>query len=370
MTSFFGRKRLVMLIFLILSSLLMEVKGLPSGGSYPPTFTFRNGDWYDSWNFNRNRHGGNDGYLPNIAYETLGNDRELAYSLGEWFRTSYPRKVRRAEEILEYVQRWTEYGYDADNIVMNGINQEEWAWNADEMAHMFNATTNTVAVGDCEDMSFLCATIYIGAGFDTAIVDAPAHAALLIWFPEYPNANYYWDIPNDGRKKGWIWVEATGEHNPLGWTPPDFNNGHWTAYTLALMISNVNYSPRTPQAEDNIVVTASVASARASVTQVMLHYSIQRGAYHTQFMTLKDSIYEAIIPKQPQGTTVEFYISATDNDGNTKESDESVFTVGELAIPGFPIESILIGFFIGIILLTFLIKRRSALTVSHALTST
>jgi hypothetical protein len=78
----------------------------------------------------------------------------------------------------------------------------------------------------------LCGTLYIGAGFEAAVVDAVDHAALLIWLPEFPNADYYWDLPNDGKDAGWIWVEATGSSNPLGWTPSDYENGGWTAYTL------------------------------------------------------------------------------------------------------------------------------------------
>jgi hypothetical protein len=100
------------------------------------------------------------------------------------------------------------------------------------MAHAFNETTGVKAIGDCEDMAFLCGTIYVGAGFDAAIVDAPEHVALLIWLPEFSNANCYWNLTTDGRDAGWIWVEATGSSNPLGWTPPDFIDGGWTAYAI------------------------------------------------------------------------------------------------------------------------------------------
>jgi len=362
---------LVILLLLVVFS-LREVSGYPSGGRYPPRFIrMADGDWYDSWSFDRNRHYGNYGYMPNIAYETIGTNKELAYSIGEQFKTNYASKTQRAVAILKYVQRWTQYGYDIDNVVMGGMAQSEWAWNADEMAHMLNTTTNTIAVGDCEDMAFLCATIYIGAGFDAATVLAPRHAALLIWLPEYPNANYYWDIPNDGRGKGWIWVEATGEHNPLGWTPPDFNDGAWTAYPLGLMIFNVNYTPQNPQAEDNVIVTASIASAKASVSQVLLNYSIQ-GAHNTLMMPLNvfTSLYEATIPKQPVGTTVEFYISAIDSEGNAKETEKFSYTVGKgFEIPGFPWESIIIGFVIGIALLVFFMRRKSTMPTPRVSTS-
>ena len=208
------------------------------------SFNLHNGYWYDNFGINRNYYAGPDGFLPNLASETLGDNKELAYSIGERFQDNYQSKTERAVAILKYVQRWTEYGYDEDNVIRNGEPQPEWAWNADETAHAFNEVTGVEAIGDCEDMAFLCGTIYVGAGIDAAIVDAPEHAALVIWLPEFSNADKYWDIPNDGRDAGWIWVEATGESNPLGWTPPDFENGGWTAYS----IGSLEFEPE-PQPE-------------------------------------------------------------------------------------------------------------------------
>jgi hypothetical protein len=154
---------------------------LPSGGVYPPTFNYENGFWYDSWHYNRNYFAGEDGFLPNVAYESLGLDKELAYEIGEMFEENYENRVERAEAILDYVQRWTDYGYDSDNVFRNGVAQDEWAWNADEMAHMFNENTKSMAIGDCEDMAFLCATLYTASKIEVALVDAPSHVALLIW---------------------------------------------------------------------------------------------------------------------------------------------------------------------------------------------
>lgn len=225
------RFRLVSLIFLLVcvsvASLSQTAKGIPAS-----EFTLRGGDWYDNFGIDRNNYAGPNGYLPNLATETLDENREKAFSIGESFQSNYPSTTDRAVAILKYVQKWTEYGYDSDNVIRNGIAQEEWAWNADEMAHAFDENTGVKAVGDCEDMAFLCGTIYLGAGFDAAIVDAVDHAALLIWLPEFSNANYYWDLPNDDRDSGWIWVEATGNSNPLGWTPPDYETGDWTAYAI------------------------------------------------------------------------------------------------------------------------------------------
>lgn len=205
---------------------LHSVQAVPSSNFYKSS-----GDWYDEWNIDRNYYAGPNGYLPALAYETLGQNRELAYSIGESFLSNYDSKTERAAAILKYVQRWTDYGYDDETVIRDGDPQEEWAWNADEMAHSFNQDTGVIAIGDCEDMAFLCATIYKAAGFDVAVVDAPEHVALLIWLPEFSNADHYWNI-NDGRGAGWIWVESTGGSNPLGWTPPDFEDGRWTAYQI------------------------------------------------------------------------------------------------------------------------------------------
>jgi len=223
------RMRYLILFLLLCTSAIALIKtasGLPAS-----SFSLKNGDWYDNFGIDRNYYAGPDGFLPNLAPETLGDNKELAYSIGERFQTLYPEKEDRAVAILKYVQTWTAYGYDSDNVVRGGVAQEEWAWNADEMAHAFNQTTGVKAIGDCEDMAFLCGTIYVGAGFDAAVIDATDHVALLIWLPEFSNADYYWDI-NDGRGAGWIWVEATGSSNPLGWTPSDYEDGGWTAYPI------------------------------------------------------------------------------------------------------------------------------------------
>jgi hypothetical protein len=221
--------------FLLLFSficILLAAQSQTVVGFQASSYTREGDDYYDNWGIFRTYYAGPRGFLPHLATETLDENKELAYSIGESFQANYLIETDRAVAILKYVQTWTDYGYDSDNVIRDGEYQEEWAWNADEMAHAFDETRGITAIGDCEDMAFLCGTIYVGAGFDAAVVDAPGHAALVIWLPEFSNANSYWDLPNDGRDAGWIWVEATGGSNPLGWTPPDFEDGGWTAYPI------------------------------------------------------------------------------------------------------------------------------------------
>ena len=259
-----------LLLFLLFCASVVALNKAASG--FPAnSFTLQDGDWYDNWGIDRNYYGGSHGYLPSLASETLGENKELAYSIGEWFQSNYPSKTERAVAVLKYVQKWTEYGYDSDNVVRDGVPQDEWAWNADEMAHAFNETTGAIAIGDCEDMAFLCGTIYVGAGFDAAIVDATDHVALLIWLPEFSNANSYWDIPNDDRDSGWIWVEATGSSNPLGWTPPDFEDGGWTAYPIGSLEFVAEPEPSQPLSTDLnvlVVIVAVILSVILALTRL------------------------------------------------------------------------------------------------------
>lgn len=184
--------------------------------------------WYDDWGVTRNCHYGEDGYLPQIIHESLWQYSERAYEIGKLYMNEYPNRITRAKAILKFVQTWVEYTYDEENEVvtsMLGETQDEWAWNPDEMAFMVDQARKNKekAYGDCEDHALFLAVLYLAAGYNMTIVDAPEHVALMIWLPEYPNANKYWDI-KDGRGKGWIWVEATNDAIPLGYTPEDFKD--------------------------------------------------------------------------------------------------------------------------------------------------
>jgi hypothetical protein len=348
----FSKKIIVVLIFISFFATSNFVSGLPSGGEYPPTFTAQYDDWYDSWGYKRNEFWGDDGYLPNIAYESLGSDKELAYDLGLWFKNNYAQRVERAEAILDYVQRWTDYGYDIDNVLSpDNQPQPEWAWNADEMVYMFDENQNTIAIGDCEDMSFLCATIYLSAGFDVTIVSPPEHVALLIWLPEYDNANYYWDIPDDDREYGWIWVEATGETNPLGWTPPDFDDGDWISYIIGISGITVDFYPKYPQAEDEVKVQVKIDNSFETINEVLLTYTIENIDTILE-MEKVNSVFEATIPKQPEKTRVDCLVTVMgiqdlleEYDFNYQVDETSDFSFFSLELVAIIIVIILLVFF-------------------------
>lgn len=116
------------LIFFVLTIVLVpNVRAIPSDGIIPPSFTYRSGYWYDAWGITRDDAKGSDGYIPRLYSETTGINSELAFSIGEGFRSQNSDNNTMEAAILKYIQTWTKHGYDSDNVVMGGIPQEEWA---------------------------------------------------------------------------------------------------------------------------------------------------------------------------------------------------------------------------------------------------
>lgn len=322
------KRRILFLALVIMVSTLLigpKVYAVPQTAE----FVYRNGFWYDSWGYTRNNAFGPSGFMPNLAYEALGKWREVAFSWGTQFAEMYPSKTERAEAVLRFVQRRTEYGYDEDNVEIGGIFQEEWAWNGDDMASQIDLNSNTPAIGDCEDLAFLCSAIYEGAGFDTAMVLAPEHAALLIWLPDYPEV-LKWNIEGDGREYGWIWVESTGDNNPLGWTPNSYRDGNWEAFVIGfLYIHNIVFYPEEPSIEEDVVVTASILDKTSNLDEVTLRYFLKDRRYEVEMERVDTLSYQATIPKQEDGAIIEFEIEATNQMGYKRESDRLSYQVGE-----------------------------------------
>lgn len=256
-------------------------------------FTYKNGLWYDSWGYTRNNAIGPSGFMPNLAYEVLGKWQGIAFDWGVQFAEKYPNKIQRAEAILRFVQQRTEYGYDDDNVIIGGKYQEEWAWNGDEMASRIDFVSNTQAIGDCEDLAFIYSAIYEDAGFDTAMVLTTNHAALLIWLPDYPNV-LKWDLEGDRRDYGWIWVESTGENNPLGWTPDAFRDGDWESYVVELFyIHNIQFSPKDPSIEDDVTVTTSILHKTSNLDNLTLRYFLEGNKFEVNMKRVDASEYQA-----------------------------------------------------------------------------
>jgi hypothetical protein len=104
---------------------------------------------------------------------------------------------------------------------------EEFALNADELATAI--VEDGIGYGDCEDMAVLLAVMYKAAGLRSAIVLVPEHTSALVYLPEYNKATAFFELENE---PGWVWAEATGRNNPLGWVPEQYRSTEIAAYEI------------------------------------------------------------------------------------------------------------------------------------------
>ena len=201
----------------------------PSEGFYE-----RGGDIFDDWEICRTTALGEDGFYqitetgfrPVIAFESLGEEADLAYSLGEQIAAKYPDPLQRAEAVFDFVRDRVEYTPDIDQT-----GNEEFAQNADELA--IAIVEDGIGYGDCEDMAVLLAVMYRAAGFRSAIVLPSGHTAVLVYLPEYNEATVFFELEGE---PGWVWAEATGRNNPLGWAPEQYLDTKIAAYEIAAEI--------------------------------------------------------------------------------------------------------------------------------------
>lgn len=217
---------------IILIALLVEVAAVSiCFADSSSSFYQDNHHVFDDWQVCRTTAVGEDGFLqltdegfrPVIAFESLGTYSATAYTLGEEFIARYPDPEQRAEQIFYFVRDRVHYMPDSDQFGF-----DEFAQNADELAEAI--TDEGVASGDCEDSAVLLAVMYQGAGYRSAIVLAPEHAATIVYLPDYKKANTVLTLNGE---RGWIWAEATGRTNPLGWFPEQFTRAELVAYEIS-----------------------------------------------------------------------------------------------------------------------------------------
>ena len=219
----------------ILISLVFVLLGGLAGAGYAwasssEGFYSIEGELYDDWAVCRTRSFGEDGFYqltptdfrPIIAFESLGENADIAYSLGQEIAAEYPDIVQRAEAVFYFVRDRVRYVSDIDLF-----GYEEFAQNADELAGIIDQ--NMLGYGDCEDSAVLLAVICKGAGLRSAIAIGEEHTAALIYLPDYDEATAVFELSGE---VGWIWAEATGRDNPLGWVPKEFLYASLAAYEV------------------------------------------------------------------------------------------------------------------------------------------
>ena len=209
-------KHLKVILFSLASLLVM----LPASALAVSSTNFykQGGEVFDDWDICRTNAVGEDGFFqvysetefcPIILGESLGENADKAYQVGQQLAQDYADIHQRAEKIFAFTRDKVKYTSDADQFGF-----PEFAQNADELAATIE--DEGFAYGDCEDYAVLLAIMYKGAGFRSAIVLASDHTAALVYLPKYNKANKILSVNGE---PGWVWAEATGGNNPLGWMP-------------------------------------------------------------------------------------------------------------------------------------------------------
>jgi hypothetical protein len=215
----------------VIAVLLAAVASVGYASGFPSEdFHTRGGDIFDDWAICRTAAFDEDGFYqvsetgfrPVIAFESLGKQADVAYSMGEQIANQYQSPIERAESIFSFVRDRVRYASDVD-----WSGSEEFARNADELAT--SILEEGLGYGDCEDVTVLLAVMYKAAGFRSAIVLLSEHTALLLYLPDYDEATVFFEL--DG-ESGWIWAEATGRNNPLGWAPEQYLDMEIPAYEI------------------------------------------------------------------------------------------------------------------------------------------
>ncbi|MBN1862285.1 MAG: transglutaminase domain-containing protein [Dehalococcoidales bacterium] len=250
------KKKLALVLTLLLLTGLTttsDVWATPSD-----SFNEVDGEVFDDWGIYRTKSFGEDGFYqlsetgfrPVIAFESLGEEAALAYKLGEDFAAEYPDEALRAEAIFKFVRDRVRYTPDVDQF-----GYEEFALNADELAATLSQ--DGVGYGDCEDSAVLLAVMFRGAGLRSAIAVGEGHTACLVYLPDYDKASTIFKM--DG-ETGWIWAEATGSSNPLGWVPKEFINAEVAVYEIG---EEPVVSQEPPQAPSTAIAPGSGGGAIA-----------------------------------------------------------------------------------------------------------
>ena len=87
--------------------------------------------------------------------------------------------------------------------------------------------------------------MYRGAGLRSAIALGEGHTAALVYLPEYKKATAIFTLKNE---PGWVWSEATGRKNPLGWVPKEFIGVSLAAYEISAESITTEPAPAPPTA--------------------------------------------------------------------------------------------------------------------------
>ncbi|MCP4634798.1 MAG: T9SS type A sorting domain-containing protein [candidate division Zixibacteria bacterium] len=105
------------------------------------------------------------------------------------------------------------------------------------------------------------------------------------------------------------------------------------------ILSNLDIDPSIPDPGENCIITANITDVDGTVDSVFLKYDAGAGYISTEMSSIADSFF-VTIPGQSEGTTVNYYIEAIDNEEGIRTTEISEYYVTEtkdLSINTIPI---------------------------------
>jgi hypothetical protein len=117
-----------------------------------------------------------------------------------------------------------------------------------------------------------------------------------------------------------------------------------------------------------VTISATVSDEGSGVKNATLYYRTNRDSTFTAVpmeYNFSQQVYEATLPGQPAGTTVEFYILAYDRAGNIAVENNSGIYYNYQVVPEFPSSTILLLMLIVCLTIAILLKRKHQ-TLGHS----
>lgn len=110
----------------------------------------------------------------------------------------------------------------------------------------------------------------------------------------------------------------------------------YTLDTSPPILSIIEVQPNMPTSNDAITFIIDVNDSITGVKEVYLHYSTDNGTYWNKIpMISSENLYQATIPKQAEGTIIQYYFEAFDNVDNRVQSDIYSLTVRTIIPPHY-----------------------------------
>ncbi len=111
------------------------------------------------------------------------------------------------------------------------------------------------------------------------------------------------------------------------------NNNYTVRDGIAPAISSPVRNPVAPNNTDPVEVNATITDADAGIASADLVYRVGGGSWQVVDMDNVTSNFGGTIPVQAYNAFVEYYVNATDNVGNSRQSTTESYTVQDVVVP-------------------------------------